>query len=123
MGKKIIEIELSFHGDGSVMRTGEGAFSGGVVEPKIDSDLRFSVHREVLDEDGILNPVPGEDTVEASFQVNLYGNSAGYRELGRYLLALAELDTSTDPEYHEHFDDLRSEDGRTHFHVIVRKDA
>jgi hypothetical protein len=123
MGKKIIEIELNYHGDGSVIRTAEGAFSGGTIDPKLNDDLRFSVHRQVPDENYILNPVPGEDTVEGSFQINLFGNSAGYRELGKYFLAIAELDTSEDPNYHDHFDDLKSEDGRTHLHIIVRKEA
>lgn len=68
-----------------------------------------------------MNPVPGESTVEGSFQINVFGNSKGYRELGTYLLTLAELDTAEDEGFHEHHDQLFSEDGRTHVHVILRK--
>jgi hypothetical protein len=120
MSKKRIEVELSFIGSG-VIETEGGGFHGGVVAPAL-TDLRFKVHRQVVDEDGYLNPVAGEDSVEGSFQINIRGGSAGYRELGRYFLGLAELDTSADEGFHEHFDQLRSEDGRTHLHVIIRKE-
>ena len=60
----------------------------------------------MLDENGILNPVMGEDSSAGDFQVNLYGTKKGYRELGRYFLALAELDTKKDDGFHEHHDDL-----------------
>ena len=118
--KKTIQVELTFHGDGTVTER-NGAFSGGVPAPSLDGDVSFSVHREVPDEDGIWNPVEGEDSVEGGFQVNITGNSEGYRELGRYLLALSELDTSADERFHEHHDDLVSSDGRTRLHLILRK--
>ncbi len=122
--KRTVEVELSFHGDGSVKCTGPGAYSGGVEQPQVDADLTFSVHRQVPDEDGILNTVDGEGTVEGSFQINLSGSSEGYRKLGSYFLALSELDVSADLSgYHEHFDELLSEDQRTHIHLITRKDA
>ena len=118
--KKTIQVELTFHGKGTVIER-NGAFSGGVPTPKIDGNVSFSVHRELPGEDGIWNPVSGEDSVEGGFQVNIYGNSEGYRELGKYLLALAELDTSADEGFHEHLDDLVSLDGRTRLHLILRK--
>jgi hypothetical protein len=121
MVKRVISVELEFSGPGRVERIGTHAFRGGVEGPSIDS-LRFSVCRQVVDEAGMLNPVIGEPTEEGSFQINLWGDSHGYRELGRYFLALAELDATEDDGFHEHFDDLVSEDGRTHLHVIVRKD-
>ena len=118
--KKTLQVELTFHGDGTVTER-NGAFSGGVPAPKLDGNVSFIVHRELPDEDGIWNPVPGEDSVEGGFQLNIYGNSEGYRELGKYLLALAELDASADEDFHEHYDDLISLDGRTRLHIIVRK--
>jgi len=60
--------------------------------------------------------------VEGSFQLNLIGTARGLRELGRYFLALAELDSSADPDHHQHFDGVRSADGRTVVDVIVRKE-
>ena len=118
--KKTIQVELTFHGDGSVIER-NGAFSGGVPAPNLDGNVSFSVYRELPDEDVIWNPVPGEDSVEGGFQVNIYGNSEGYRELGKYLLALAELDASADEGFHEHLDDLVSLDERTRLHLILRK--
>lgn len=117
---KTVEVKLVFEGSGRVERRGEQVFYGGVVFPRLN-DLAFTFHRQLPDEDGILNPVIGEDTVDGSFQINLYGTSAGYRELGRFLLALAELDTSVDEGFHSHFDDVRSKDGRTHLNIILRK--
>jgi hypothetical protein len=118
--KKTINVELSFHGDGTIVKN-RGSYFGSVADPDLADNIRFSVHREALDEDGLLNPVPGEATVEGAFQVNVYGNREGYRELGRYLLALSELDTTVDPEFHAHFDKLKSFDDRTTLHIIFRK--
>jgi hypothetical protein len=117
-----VTIELTFLGDGRVIH-GEngGGFSGDVVSPKVDGGAAFFVHREVLGEDGIWNPVLGEGSLEGGLQINIWADSDGYRELGRYLLALAELDASADPGFHEHHDGLISLDGRTRMHIICRK--
>jgi hypothetical protein len=123
MGKKTIEIDLEFFGDGSIQNKGDGAYFGGIVPPEIEDKINFSVYRQIEDELGILNPVDGEDTVESSFQINISGTSEGYRELGRYFLALAELDITEDPDFHEHLDDLLSSDDRTHLHLIMKKEA
>lgn len=69
----------------------------------------------------MLNPDPGEPSVEGAFQLNISGTAHGFRELGRYFLALAELDSSADPDHHQHFDAVRSKDGRTVVDIIVRK--
>ena len=119
--RKAIDVELKFYGNGRVVRRQPGHFVGGVPAPKIGANISFTVHRQVPDEDGILNSVAGEEAVQGSFQINVYGNSRGYRELGTYLLALAELDTTEDEGFHDHHDELRSSDGRTHLHVILRK--
>ena len=68
-----------------------------------------------------MNPLVGEPAIEESFDLNVSGNSKGFKELGKYLLALAELDTTEDEGFHEHLDRLVSEDVRTHLHVILRK--
>jgi hypothetical protein len=119
--KKKIEIELRFHGSGKLESSAAGAYSGGIPAPRLEHDVEFSIHRQVLDENGILNPVIGEDSVQGSFQINLSATKKGYRELGRYLLALAELDTRRDEYFHEHHDHLMSADDRSHVHLIVRK--
>jgi hypothetical protein len=119
--KKTINVEVSFYGPGRIVQVGSGAFRGGVPEPNINDKLSFDVHREAVDENGIWNPIFGEDTVEGGFQINLWGTSDGYRELAKYLLAIAELDSSADPDFHEHHE-IISADGRTRLHVIIRKD-
>lgn len=119
--RKTVEVELRFQGNGRVVQRQPGHFVGGVPDPRIGKDLTFTVHRQVSDEDGLFNPVAGEEAMQGSLQINVYGNSKGYRELGKYLLALAELDTTEDEGFHEHHDELISSDGRTHLHVILRK--
>ena len=118
--KKTVSVEVQFAGSGRVVQRAPNVFSGGVVEPELGSMLRFVVRPEVLDEDGLLNPSPDSSTVDGAFQINVEGTAEGYRELARYLLGIAELDTVVDPGFHEHHEVL-SDDGRTHLHLILRK--
>ena len=69
----------------------------------------------------VFGPPIGGASYEGAIQVNVWGTSADFRELGRYLLAIAELDASADPGFHQHHDELRSADGRTRVDLIVRK--
>ena len=124
MVSKIIGIELRFDGDGTVRQVGEGGggFLGGVSPPTLGQEIGYLLHSTSPDpEDGLLNPEPGGPSVEGTFQLNIFGTAHGFRELGRYFLALAELDSSADPEHHQHFDGVCSEDGRTMVDIIVRK--
>ena len=118
--KKTITVELQFRGSGSVVEIRPNVFKGGVVAPQIIKNLDFNIRRELLDEENVLNPLIDEDTIEGAFQINIWGNSKGFRELGKYLLGIAEIDTGTDPSFHEHHT-ITSSDGRTHLHIIVRK--
>ncbi len=118
--KKTVKVELEFHGPAQLQQMSPQSFAGGVVEPRLDGQIGFEVWREIVDEDGLWNPVVGEDTIAGGFQISLVGTSAGFRELGKYLLALAEFDTAPDPSYHEHHE-LTSVDGRTRLHIIARK--
>ena len=116
-----VTVDLQFIGDGRVVNLPDGALFGGVSDPVLSREFGFQVHREVPDEEGVLNPVQGDAAYDGALQVNLWGTSDDYRELGRYLLALAALDTSADPNFHQHHDGLRSADGRTQLHLIVRR--
>ena len=118
--KRKVEIELSFIGNGSIIEKRKNVFSGGVVDPNIGDNLSCSVWAEVPDEEGVLNPNFEEGTYQGGLQINIWGNSEGYRELAKYLLAVAELDTGTDPSFHEHHH-VVSSDGRAQIHIIVRK--
>src|SRR5688572_19591972 len=108
--KKRVTVELEFVGDGTVARVGEGAFSGGVPEPQLGRSVKFAVMRERLGRNGLWNPRDGEPTVKGGFQISVTATSRGFRELGRYFLALAEIDSSLDEDYHEHVEFLSSDE-------------
>lgn len=116
-----VEIDLSFIGKGAVVERPRGVFRGGVPDAKLGKRFGFNVLPEQEDEDGNFGPATGAESYRGAFQINLWGTSADFRELGRYLLAIAELDTSADPGFHQHHDDLRTVDGRTQIDLIVRK--
>ena len=118
--KKRVTVEVEFVGDGTVTQIGELAFSGGVPPPRLGRFVGFAVFKERLGRDGLWNPRHGEPTVAGGFQISVTATSRGFRELGRYLLALAEIDSSRDEDYHEHVE-AQSADGRTRFHFILRK--
>jgi hypothetical protein len=118
--KKKTEVEISFVGNGSIVEKRKNVFSGGVVGPNIGDNLNFNVREDFPDEEGVLNPNLEEGTYQGTFSINIWGNAEGYRELAKYLLAVAELDTGTDPSFHEHHH-VVSSDGRTQIHIIVRK--
>jgi hypothetical protein len=122
MTSKIIGIELRFDGDGTVRQVGKGGFSGRVSRPTLAQEIGYLLHRTITGPEDVLpNPEPGGPSVEGTFQLNISGTAHGFRELGRYFLAFAELDSSADPDHHQHFDGVRSEDGRTVVDIIVRK--
>ena len=118
--KKKVDIEISFIGNGTIVEKRKNVFSGGIVEPNIGDNLKCSIWAEAPDEEGVLNPNFEEGTYQGALQINIWGNSEGYRELAKYLLAIAELDTRTDPSFHEHHN-IVSSDGRTQLHIIIRK--
>ena len=118
--KKRVAVDLEFNGDGTVAKIGQMAFYGGVPKPRLGRSVRFAVFREHLQRDGLWNPRDGEPSVKGGFQISVTATSRGFRELGRYLLALAEIDSSLDEDYHEHVEAL-STDGRTRLHFILRK--
>jgi hypothetical protein len=117
--KKTVPLAIKFFGTGALELTEHG-YNGGIPDPKPGRGIRFEMWREVPDADGVLNPVIGEQTVEGAFQVSLDGTPAGFRELARYFLALAELDVKRCKDYHEHLETV-SADGRTRIHMIVRR--
>jgi hypothetical protein len=57
---------------------------------------------------------------DGDYSIQLFGNSKGFKKLGRYFLALAELDTSDDPGFHQHFFRVRSL-SKTKIGLTVRK--
>jgi hypothetical protein len=120
---KRIEVELAFLGTHAVVERPKGTFRGGVPDPSLTPSFGFNLHATHEDEEGVLSPQPGAGSVAATFQLNMWGTSTDFRELGRYLLAIAELDTTADPGFHQHHDELISDDGNTRIDLIVRKVA
>lgn len=116
---RTVPLEVRFIGTGALVAEGSTVY-GGVVDPEVGDAVQLLMWREVPDEEGLLNPVPGEPTVDGAFQLRLEGTAAGYREVARYLLAIAELDVTADAEFHEHHE-VVSGDGRTRLHLIVRR--
>ncbi|MGL4464293.1 MAG: hypothetical protein ACRC1K_19250 [Planctomycetia bacterium] len=121
MTKRAVTVEVEFSGDGRVVCGYGGGLTGGVVPPALDGSAAFSIHREVLDDDGLWKPVSGEGPLTGGLQINILADSDGYRELGRYFLGLAELDATVDPQFHHHLPDVETADGRTRLSVICRK--
>jgi hypothetical protein len=118
---RMVAVELAFVGDGRVVERPRGTFRGGVPDPDVSAAAGFNVLPEVEHDHGGVGPVPETGGYAGALQVNLWGTSGDYRALGRHLLALAELDASADPGFHQHYDELRSADGRTQVHLILRK--
>lgn len=118
---KRIEIELAYSDADRIIQSPPGVFRGGVPDPCMGHSFGFHMLPVVEDREGGIGPDPHGSTFEGRLQINVWGTSADFRELGRYLLAIAELDTSADPGFHQHHDDLRSDDGRTQLDLIVRK--
>src|SRR5438105_1831359 len=57
---------------------------------------------------------------EGDYSIQLFGNSRGFKKLGKYFLALAELDTSDHRGFHHHFFRVHSL-SKTKIELAVRK--
>ena len=119
--KRTISVELEFLGSDRIVERPRGVFRGGVPDPELGPAFGFNVLPTAEDELGGLVPVALSQSYAGSLQVNLWGTAEDFRALGRYLLAIAELDTSADPGFHQHHDELVSADGRCRVDLIVRK--
>ena len=84
--------------------------------------VNFSMAREYLGRNGLWNPRDKTPPLKAAFQVNVFGSREHYFQLAEFFREFAERDTSTDGDYHEHFEDLMSTSGNVRLHVILRKD-
>ncbi len=84
--------------------------------------VNFTIAREHLDENGIWNPRDEDPPLEAAFQVNVFGSREDYLQLADFFRQFAEKDTSSDGDYHEHFEGVLSVGGNVRLHLILRKD-
>lgn len=110
--KRKIDITLEYL-DGK-QDTEKKIFSGGVKKGDEINNLTIDVcEDEVYDEDI-------DDFIKSGkLQVIISGNDMCLEEFGKYLIALARYNTN-DPHYHDHFDDIKTSEGRS-IAVIIRK--
>lgn len=83
--------------------------------------IQFDIYREFPDANGLWNPI-GEGPYSGGLQISMNGSAEDYRHLAAYFAALADRDTSSDNEYHEHNGPFLSIDGKSRLHLICRKD-
>ena len=117
MGSKQISVELRYHGSGAI-KGRDGRYTGGVVAPELGEHVAFQVRPSARDEAGIFNPDHSASTYGGGLQIIVEGDAEGYRALGAYLLALAELDTGEHPHYKD-YHELTSRDGRTSVQLLL----
>lgn len=66
-------------------------------------------------------PLDGhQGLTDGDYSIQIFGNSKGFKKLGKYFLALAESDTSNDGGFHHHFCQVRSLT-KTKIELTVRK--
>jgi len=71
--------------------------------------LDFAIYQTFLDdEDDIWNLGDYAVPFEGGLQIIINGTNIGYKEFGKYFLALSELDISEDPDFHEYIENLIS---------------
>ena len=122
--KKKIEIEIEFTGTDKLVKKPSGWIEGGIKKPDTKNQLDFTVYETFLDEEEGDLWSPRDDAVPfaGGLQIIINGTRNGYKELGKYFLALSELDISEDPDYHEFIDDMISYDGKTNIQLIFGKE-
>lgn len=98
------EIDLLYTGGED--RPAKGIFRNQVVEPKYTDELTIAVRSNV----NMPQAWPGDNAHQP--QVHLAGSARALEELGRYLIALARLNTR-DPEPFGSLDDVHNADGGT----------
>jgi hypothetical protein len=84
--------------------------------------VSFIIAKESLGPDGIWNPSDEDGSLQGGLQVNLIGNKDDYYALADWIRQFADQDSSSDSDFHEHFEGVMSADGRTRLHLIIRKD-
>ena len=106
-----IQIELEYYHQPS---SHPNVVNTWLVDPKFTDELQLAVYED-------------DDTLGVStaikqlgrLQVELAGSPRALEELGRFLIAMARMETD-DPNIHDHFDDVQDADRET-AHFIVRR--
>lgn len=108
-----IQLDLEYHHGVDVPGK---VYVNAPVEPQHTDELTLAV-RSDNEED--LEQDPRAPAILGRPQIHLAGSPRALEEFGRYLIALARLE-SADPDPHEHFEDVQNADGGT-VHLIVHR--
>jgi hypothetical protein len=85
-----------------------------LVDPKFTNELRLAVY---ADDDSF--GVPDAIKTLGRLQVELAGSPRALQELGRFLIAMARMETN-DPNVHDHLENVQYGIGET-AHLVVRR--
>jgi hypothetical protein len=107
-----VELQLDYRvGEDEPQR---GIYRNSVVPPKFSRELMVAVRRK-----DVLQSEPYNSATDGPPQVHIAGSPRALEELGRYLVALARLDTQ-DPEPYGWMDNVPNADGGT-ARVVLRR--
>ena len=111
--KEKVEITLEYYP--SDFDEKAGIYYGGVEEPRYIDELLFDIcEDEEFDEEK-------DDFVKSGkFQLVISGRDKALEELGKYLIAFSRYKTK-DPDFHDHFDDIKNSNNEDAVNLIVRK--
>ncbi|MGF6949073.1 hypothetical protein QF028_001578 [Neobacillus sp. B4I6] len=91
-----------------------GIYEGGVVDPNIEGLIIDVTNGESFDFEA------NEFVSNGKYEIHLSGNREAIKELGKYLIALADYETE-DPNYHDHFDNVRNSSGKEIVDFVIYK--
>lgn len=113
--KKEKEITLKLRYTPSKIDKEKRLYIGGVEAPRYQKELSLSI-KDDYDFD-----IDTEEFIKnGKYAIELAGSSRALKELGKFLINMAMLKTE-DENYHEHIDNLMSEDGTPIANLVVRK--
>lgn len=92
----------------------KGIYLEGIVEPEIDNLVIDVIDGERYDLE------KDEFIKNGKHEIHIPGCKKAIRELGEYLIALTEYETS-DPSYHDHFDDISNSHGEKKVDLTIYK--
>jgi len=90
-----------------------GSFGNCPVDPEFTGELEVGVY---IDDDTVGAP---KELIGKPLQVRLSGTARALEEFGKYLIALARLETGN-PTPHDHFEDVKNEYGGM-IHLIAER--
>lgn len=113
MESKEITVKLYYHK--SKQDKEAGIYYGGVKEPLYLNELQIDIWNDESYDFEKDKFVPN-----GKIAMQLSGSNRALKQFGIYLINVAMYQTH-DPDYHDHFDNLHTSDGKETVNLIVRK--